>query len=49
VAIVHDPGKNARNIALRGIAFDQATESDWSRALVVEDKRKDYKDRGKEI
>lgn len=44
MAIVYDLGKNARNVALRGIAFAQAAEFDWSRALVVEDRRKDYKE-----
>jgi uncharacterized protein len=42
VAITYDPIKNARNIALRGISFDRASEFDWSGALVVEDDRKDY-------
>jgi uncharacterized DUF497 family protein len=44
VAIVYDPGKNEKNIALRGISFDQASAFDWSGALIVEDKRKDYKE-----
>jgi len=44
VAIVYDPGKNEKNIALRGIPFARAAEFDWSRALVVEDKRKHYRE-----
>ena len=42
MAITYDPPKNERNIADRGISFDQGAEFDWSSALIVEDKRKDY-------
>ena len=42
MAITYDPPTNERNIADRGISFDQAAEFDWSSALIVEDKRKDY-------
>ena len=42
MAIVYDPDKNAKNVVSRGIAFTRAAEFDWSSALVVEDKRKDY-------
>lgn len=42
MAITYDPTKNERNIALRGISFDLAVEFNWSSALVVEDRRKDY-------
>ena len=44
MTIVYDPGKNEKNIALRDISFDQASEFDWSRALIVEDKRRDYRE-----
>ena len=42
MAITYDPEKNEKNIAERGISFDRAAEFDWSSALVVEDRRKDY-------
>lgn len=42
--ISFDPEKNERNIALRGISFELATEFEWATALVVEDTRKDYKE-----
>ena len=42
MAITYDPAKNERNIATRGISFDRAADFEWSSALVVEDKRKDY-------
>ena len=40
--ISYDASKNARNIAIRGLSFDRVHEFDWSTALIVEDKRKDY-------
>ncbi|MBI3546703.1 MAG: BrnT family toxin [Gammaproteobacteria bacterium] len=40
--ISYDPGKNEKNIAERGISFEQAIEFEWSSALIVEDNRKDY-------
>ena len=40
-----DPAKSARNLAERGIRFEAAADFDWSRALVVEDRRKDYGER----
>jgi len=42
VAITYDPDKNERNIRERGIPFDRAADFEWSSALAVEDKRKDY-------
>lgn len=42
MAITYDPDKNENNIRERGISFDRAAEFEWSSALVVEDKRKDY-------
>lgn len=42
MAITYDPDKCEKNIALRGISFDLATDFDWSSALIVEDTRKDY-------
>ena len=43
--ISYDPAKNERNLAERGLAFDFAEEFDWSSALIVEDRRKDYEER----
>ena len=40
--ISYDPSKNEKNIAERGISFEQAAEFEWSSALIVEDSRKDY-------
>lgn len=42
MALSYDSGKNARNMALRGISFDRAADFDWSSALIVEDTRRDY-------
>jgi len=42
VNISYDPGKNEKNIAERGISFEQVVEFEWSSALIVEDSRKDY-------
>ncbi len=36
---------NARNIATRGISFEQAIEFEWETALIVADTRKDYGER----
>jgi len=41
----YDPAKSERNQADRGLAFDLAEEFDWSSALIVEDRRKDYDER----
>jgi uncharacterized DUF497 family protein len=41
----YDPAKSQRNEAERGLAFDLAEEFDWSTALIVEDRRKDYEER----
>jgi uncharacterized DUF497 family protein len=35
VNISYDPGKNEKNIAERGISFEQAAEFEWSSALIV--------------
>jgi uncharacterized DUF497 family protein len=42
VDISFDAAKNARNIATRGISFEQAVEFEWDTALIVADTRKDY-------
>jgi hypothetical protein len=34
--------KNARNIAARGISFEQALLFEWDSALIVADTRRDY-------
>ena len=41
----YDPAKSERNEVERGLAFDLAEEFDWSSALIVEDRRKDYDER----
>lgn len=40
--ITFDQAKNARNIAERGLPFSLAADLDWSRAVIVEDRRKNY-------
>jgi uncharacterized DUF497 family protein len=37
-----DAAKNARNIAARGISFEQALLFEWHNALIVADTRRDY-------
>lgn len=44
-SISFDPAKSERNLAERGISFDQAAEFEWDTALVVEDLRQDYGER----
>ena len=41
----YDPAKSERNKADRGLAFGLAEEFDWSSAMIVEDRRKDYEER----
>lgn len=38
----YDPAKSERNEQLRSLAFSLAEDFDWTTALIVEDKRKDY-------
>ena len=38
-------GKNARNIAERGLSFDRAADFVWQTALIASDNRKDYPER----
>jgi len=40
--IAFDAGKNARNIATRGLPFEQVAEFDFSSAIVEVDDRKPY-------
>ncbi|MBM3557452.1 MAG: BrnT family toxin [Alphaproteobacteria bacterium] len=40
--ITFDPDKNARNVALRGLSFDEAIDFDFQTALVQVDDRRDY-------
>jgi uncharacterized DUF497 family protein len=42
VDISFDVAKEARNIATRGISFEQAIAFEWDTALIVADTRKDY-------
>lgn len=41
----YDSGKNARNIAERGLSFERAADLDWERASITEDDRKVYPER----
>ena len=40
--VAFDPAKNDRNIELRGISFERASEFEFSTAWIVVDDRKDY-------
>ena len=40
--IGYDPAKNARNIAERGLSFDDVINLDWNTAFIVRDDRRDY-------
>ncbi len=40
--ITYDPVKNARNIELRGLSFDQVADFDFESAIIWIDDRKDY-------
>jgi len=43
--ISYDPGKNARNIAERGLSFVRAADLVWETAAIAEDDRKGYPER----
>ncbi len=43
--ISFDSAKSEKNVLARGILFDLATEFAWDSALIVEDLRKDYRER----
>jgi uncharacterized protein len=45
VDISFDAAKNDRNVATRGISFEQAGAFEWDTALMVADTRKDYGER----
>jgi uncharacterized DUF497 family protein len=40
--IEFDPEKNARNIELRGISFEEAARFEWESAFIIPDERRDY-------
>jgi uncharacterized protein (DUF4415 family) len=40
--IEFDPDKNARNVNLRGISFEDTARFEWDTALVIQDARRDY-------
>lgn len=40
--IEFDPEKNARNIQLRGISFEDAARFEWESAVIIPDTRRDY-------
>lgn len=40
--IEFDPAKNARNIELRGISFEEAARFQWESALIIGDTRREY-------
>jgi uncharacterized protein len=37
-----DPGKNAKNLAERGLSFERVAKLDWDTAMVAQDTRRDY-------
>jgi hypothetical protein len=42
VKIAYDPAKNARNIAVRGLSFDDVPLLDWTNVILRPDTRHDY-------
>lgn len=42
MAFTFDPKKSARNAAQRGLPFDLVDQLEWTTALIVEDRRRDY-------
>jgi uncharacterized DUF497 family protein len=42
VRFAYDPAKNAGNIALRGLSFDDVSLPDWVTAFSRPDRRRDY-------
>ena len=42
VEIAYDPDKNARNIEMRGLSFDEVADFEFETAIRWEDVRKDY-------
>lgn len=42
--IEFDPEKNARNIELRGISFEEAARFEWESAVLIPDTRRDYEE-----
>jgi len=42
VEITFDPAKDAKNIRERGLSFTRVAEIDFSTALVLEDRRREY-------
>ncbi len=43
--LTYDPAKSTRNEQERGMPFELAADFEWSTALIIEDLRKDYKER----
>ena len=43
--ITYDPTKNAKNIQVRGLAFERVVDFEWVTALIEEDIRKPYPER----
>jgi len=42
--LTYDPEKDARNLALRGISFEEAVNFDFSDALIWQDDRENYQE-----
>lgn len=42
--ITYDPIKNQRNIAERGLSFDEAADLDWETAKIWQDVRNQYQE-----
>ena len=40
--IEFDPNKSERNMLLRNLPFEKASEFDWENAIFIEDVRRDY-------
>jgi uncharacterized protein len=47
--LTFDPAKNVRNIATRALPFELVADIDWDTAVIVDDARKDYGERRRQV
>jgi uncharacterized protein len=47
--LTFDPVKNIRNIATRDLPFELVADIDWETAVIVDDARKDYGERRRQV
>ena len=44
IRITYNPEKNARNIAERGLSFDDVANLHWNTTFIMKDERRDYEE-----